>query len=163
MGSSLVAQMVKNLPAMQEIQVWSLGHENTLEKGMATHSSVLAWRIPWTEEPAGYSPWGCKRLDMSEWLTPFFLIRGEVIRLLIEPQGWGNRVSPTSMLWVFSSSSSSQMGPSGAFQGEVYPCWYIICFQMLMHSHIFFDRDLWEIKLYLEDVIKWWWFVSFSH
>ena len=43
--------MVKNLPAMQEAQVWSLGQEDPLEKGMATHSSILAWRIPWAEEP----------------------------------------------------------------------------------------------------------------
>ena len=50
---SLVAQMVKNLPAMQETQVQSLGQEDTLEKGMATHSSILAWEIPWTEEPGG--------------------------------------------------------------------------------------------------------------
>ena len=42
---------------MQEMQVWSLGHEDPLEKGMATHSNILAWRIPWTEEPEGYSPW----------------------------------------------------------------------------------------------------------
>ena len=49
--ASLVAQMVKNLPAMREIQVWSLGQEDPLEKGMATHFSILAWRIPWTEEP----------------------------------------------------------------------------------------------------------------
>ena len=49
----LVAQMVKNLPAMQEIQVQSLGQEVPLERGMATHSSILAWRIPWTEEPGG--------------------------------------------------------------------------------------------------------------
>ena len=45
--------MVKNLPAMQEMQVQSLGWEDPLEKGMATHSSILAWRIPWTEEPGG--------------------------------------------------------------------------------------------------------------
>ena len=44
--------MVKNLPAMQETRVQSLGQEDTLEKEMATHSSVLAWRIPWTEEPS---------------------------------------------------------------------------------------------------------------
>ena len=50
---SLVAQMVKNLPAMQETQVQSLGQEDLLEKGMATQSSILAWRIPWTEEPGG--------------------------------------------------------------------------------------------------------------
>ena len=49
----LVAQMVKNLPAMQETQVQALGWEDPLEKGMATHSSILAWRIPWTEEPDG--------------------------------------------------------------------------------------------------------------
>ena len=48
-----VAQLVKNPPAMQETQVRSLGQEDPLEKGMATHSSVLAWRIPWTEEPSG--------------------------------------------------------------------------------------------------------------
>ena len=46
-----MAQMVKNPPAMQEIQVQSLGQEDPLEKRMATHSSILAWRIPWTEEP----------------------------------------------------------------------------------------------------------------
>ena len=49
--ASLVAQMVKNLPAMQETWVWSLSREDPLEKGMATHSNILSWRIPWTEEP----------------------------------------------------------------------------------------------------------------
>ena len=53
MGASLIAQMVKNLPAMQETWVQFLGQEDPLEKGMATHSSILAWRIPWTEEPGG--------------------------------------------------------------------------------------------------------------
>ena len=48
-----MAQLVKNLPAMQETQVQSLGWEDPLEKGMATHSSILAWRVPWTEEPGG--------------------------------------------------------------------------------------------------------------
>ena len=48
-----MAQMVTNLPAMQETQVPSLGQEDPLEKGMATHPSILAWRIPWTEESAG--------------------------------------------------------------------------------------------------------------
>ena len=49
----LVAQTVKNLPAMRETRVQSLGQEDPLEKRMATHSSVLAWEIPWTEEPGG--------------------------------------------------------------------------------------------------------------
>ena len=56
--ASLVAQTVKNLPAMQKTWVQSLGQEDPLEKGMATHSSVLAWRIPWTEEPGGLSSMG---------------------------------------------------------------------------------------------------------
>ena len=51
--TSLVAQMVKNLPSMQETRVWSLGWEDPLEKNMANDSSLLAWRIPWTEEPGG--------------------------------------------------------------------------------------------------------------
>ena len=54
--ASLVAQMVKNLPAMQETWAQSLGLEGALEKEMANHSSVLAWRIPWTESLEGYSP-----------------------------------------------------------------------------------------------------------
>ena len=58
--------MVKSLPAVQETQVQSLGQEAPLEKGMATHSSILAWKIPWTEEPGGlYSPWGLKELDTT--------------------------------------------------------------------------------------------------
>ena len=52
--------MVKNLPAMQEMRVLSLGQEDPLEKKMATHSSVLAWKTPWKEEPGGYSPWDCR-------------------------------------------------------------------------------------------------------
>ena len=52
-GASLVAQLVKNLPAMWQTWVRPLGWEDPLEKGMATHSSILAWDIPWTEEPGG--------------------------------------------------------------------------------------------------------------
>jgi len=51
-GASLVAQTVKNLPAMQETQVLSLGWEDLLEKGLAIHCSIFAWRIPWREEPS---------------------------------------------------------------------------------------------------------------
>ena len=53
-----MAQTVKNLPAMRETQVRSLGQEDTLEKGTAIHSSILAWRIPWTEEPGGLQSMG---------------------------------------------------------------------------------------------------------
>ena len=59
--ASLVAQMGKNLPGVQETLVRSLGREDRLEKGMATHSSILAWRIPWTEEPCGLQSMGSQR------------------------------------------------------------------------------------------------------
>ena len=59
---SQVAQTVKNLPAVWEIWVKSLGQEDSLEKGMAAHSSILAWRIPWTEEPGGLQSMGPKRV-----------------------------------------------------------------------------------------------------
>ena len=54
---------------MQETQVWSLGRENPLEKGMAMHSSILAWRIPWTEDPGGLQSRGSQESDMTERLT----------------------------------------------------------------------------------------------
>ena len=57
-----MAQTVKNPPAMQETQVQSLGQEDPLEKGMATHSSILAWTIPWTEEPGGLQSMGSQRV-----------------------------------------------------------------------------------------------------
>ena len=64
-----VAQLVKSLPAMQETWVQSLGWEDPLVKEMATHSSILAWRIPWTEESGGLESTGHKEMDTTEWLT----------------------------------------------------------------------------------------------
>ena len=61
-GASLVAQAGKNLPPMQETWVRSLGQEDALEEGMTTHSSILAWRIPWTEEPGGLRSMGLQRV-----------------------------------------------------------------------------------------------------
>ena len=58
--------VVKNLPAMQETWVQSLGGENPLEEGIATHSSILAWKIPWTEEPGGLQSMGSYRVDATE-------------------------------------------------------------------------------------------------
>ena len=59
--------MVKNLPAMQETLVRPLGWEDPLEKGMATHSSIFAWRIPWTKEPGQVESMGLQRVDTTEW------------------------------------------------------------------------------------------------
>ena len=61
--------MVKNLPAVQETQIWSLGREDPLEKEMATHYSILAWKIHRQRSLVGYSPWGHNDLDTTEWVT----------------------------------------------------------------------------------------------
>ena len=64
-----MAQTVKHLPTMQETWVQYLDWEDTLEKEMATHSSILGWRVPWTEEPGGLHPLGQKESDTTEQLT----------------------------------------------------------------------------------------------
>ena len=66
--ASFIAQLVKNLPTVQETRVWSLSREDPLEKEMATHSSVLAWKIPWTEEPGGLQSMGSPR-GRHDWTT----------------------------------------------------------------------------------------------
>ena len=63
--ASLVAQMVKHLPAVWETRVQSLGQEDPLEKEMATHSSTLAWKIPWMEEPGGLQSMGSQRVGQD--------------------------------------------------------------------------------------------------
>ena len=66
--ASLVAQMVKNLPAIQETQVWSPGQKDPLEKRIATYSSILAWRIPWTEDPDRLQSMGSQRIT-HDWMN----------------------------------------------------------------------------------------------
>ena len=65
--------MVKNLPAMQEPQVWSLDWEDPLEEDIATHSGILAWRIPWTEEPGGLQSMGLQRAE-HDWVASTFTL-----------------------------------------------------------------------------------------
>ena len=79
---TLVAQTVKNLPEMQETQVWSLGQEDPLEKGMATHSNILAWRILWTEKPSG---WGQQRVGHN-WAANTLTHSPENLEI---PREWG--------------------------------------------------------------------------
>ena len=76
----LMAQMVKNLPAMQETWAGFLVQEDPLEKGKATRSSILAWRIPGTEEPGGLQSMGCKESDMTETITLTFTVCRVIIK-----------------------------------------------------------------------------------
>ena len=83
---SLVAQTEKNLPAMQETCIPSLGWEDALEKGMATHSSILAWESQGQRSLVGYSPWGHKELDKTERLTHACTHHTSLGKALFEPQ-----------------------------------------------------------------------------
>ena len=119
--SSLVAQMVKNLPAMQETWIWSLGREDPLEKGMATHFSILAWRIPWTEKPGGLQSVGSQRVrhDLATTITKIHIGEGNGNPLhcscLENPRdggAWWTDVhgvaqSRTRLTWLSRSSSGS--------------------------------------------------------
>ena len=82
-GASLVAQRLKHLPPMQETRVWSLGREDPLDKEMATHSSILAWRIPWTEEPGRLqSMWSQSQTRLSNF-TSLYLYKFLLVPLWI--------------------------------------------------------------------------------
>ena len=89
-GVSLVAQTVKNLPAVQEAWLWSLGREDSLKKGMATHSSVLAWRIPWTEEAGRLESMGLQRIG-HYWVTHIFTfsvsLKEAIVKQITSPGG----------------------------------------------------------------------------
>ena len=85
--ASLVAQRVKNPPAMQETQAWSLGQEDPLEEEMTTHSSILVWKIPWTDEPGGPQSVGLQRVRHN-WATNTFTSGGSVVKNL--PANAGN-------------------------------------------------------------------------
>ena len=114
-GASPVTQVVKNLTSMWETWVWSLGWEDPLEKEMATHSIILAWRIPWTEEPGGLqAPWGCKESDTAERLH---------MHNSIFMSFWGNST-------LLSTGSSSFCTPPTLYKGSLFSTslWKFIAF-----------------------------------
>ena len=91
--------MGKNAPAVQETWVQPLSRKDPMEKEMATHSRILAWRIPLTEEPVGLSPQGCKELDMTEQLThTLYLSLQNAVPFCTEVHRCPNLLSPVSCL-----------------------------------------------------------------
>ena len=91
--ASLVAQMVKNLPAMRKTRVQFLGWEDPLEKGMATHSSTLAWEIPWIEEPGGLQSMGPQRVGHNKVTEHIQILKeGQFIFYLVNLKGKSNRL-----------------------------------------------------------------------
>ena len=96
-----MAQLVTNLPAMQETCVQSLGWKDLPEKKMATHSSILAWRIPCQRSLGSYSPWGCKELDITKWLSFTF---NNLFILSINKYCWTTGRCPESFYIITTSS-----------------------------------------------------------
>ena len=98
--TNLVAQTVKHLPTRQEIWVWSLGGEDPLEKQMATHSSTLAWKIPWTEESGRLQSMGLQRVE-HDWATSLHLPGGMLLNCGVGEGSWespglrGDPISPS--------------------------------------------------------------------
>ena len=101
-----MAQRLKGLPAMQETWVWSLGWEDTLEKEMATHSSILAWRIPWMEEPGGLQSTGLQRVR-RDFIFTFLSLSYHFTRLHIYALIYDICFSLSDLLHSFSSSAKS--------------------------------------------------------
>ena len=106
--ASLVAQRLKHLPAMWETQVQSLGHEDPLEKEMAPHSSILAWRIPWTEEPGRLQSMGWQRVG-HDWVTSLslsVLSRCPVLQIW-DKMSLSQKTSPSSTWNIMHSLNNS--------------------------------------------------------
>ena len=147
--------MVKYLLAMQEIRVRSLGWEDPLEKGMATHSSILAWRTPWIGEPGGYTPWGHKESDTTEQLTrrwlslklsclffPLFII----YHLLLEYQLYRKR----DLGFLFNFCISIVWVRSSVFMIYSVTNLYDICWWMKhTHTHTHTQRHIHKISYYM--------------
>ena len=150
MRASLVAQRLKPLPAMQETWVWSLGLEDPLEKEMATHPSILAWRIPWTEEPGGLQSTRWQRVGHS-WVTSLLLsfMTNDVEHLLTGLSAillWGNVCSVSIqflsvlfvcfwLCWVFVASRAFSLAAASWGYSLVVVCWLLIAVASLVAEH----------------------------
>ena len=138
--ASLVAHMVKNLPAVQDTWLWSLGLEDPLEKGVTTLSSILAWRILWTEEPGGLQSMGSQR-DGQNWVTNtftfFFHVRKGACSLK------AGHASFMIFLWPLQIKEDLIQGLSPLFR--LSKC-NRINFKLLIHHH-------WEISSHLNYVL----------
>ena len=135
--------MVKNPPAIQETWVPSLGQGDPLEKGITTHSSILAWRIPWTEEPGGvYNSWGHKKSDTTNWLTlshsSIYLIYLPTCFLFVMCLSISQQPRPSTHRSIYPSVNQQSSYLSTDFLSPIYPsnlyiC--IICLFMYLSSH----------------------------
>ena len=149
--------MVKNPPAMQGIQVWSLGREDALEKRMATYASILALRIPWTEEPGKLQFMGSQRVYMTEWLTLplFFLFVVSVTSFPDDGLSDWCEVIPHCMLDLHFSNNEWHWASFHVLTGHLYVFFgeltvYVFC-PCFDWAVCFSDIKLQELLMYFKD------------
>ena len=119
--ASLIAQMVKNLPAVQETRVRSLGQEDPLEKEMATHSSILAWKVPWTEEPGGLQSMG-SQIAGHDWATNTCTYT--LVVFLLKQSDFNPRLSNLFPVFRWNNDLGRLLKLSLPSQELVWPCLY---------------------------------------
>ena len=119
----LAAQMVKNLPAMQQTQILSLGWEDLLEMGMATHYSILAWRIPWTEKPAGLPSMGLQRVG-HDWASDENWARNPGISISVPALILPGKMSVMTSIFLSMVFPGSSAGKESAYNAGD-PVWFL--------------------------------------
>ena len=115
-----MAQMVKNLPATWETRIWFLDQEDSLEKGMATHSSILAWRTPWSEDPGRLQSMRSQRVG-HDWATELKWTKGVCVCLscsVVSDSLWPQGLKPARLLWTWNSlGKKTRVGSHSLLQG----------------------------------------------
>ena len=154
-----MAQTVKNLPVMQETWLWSLGQEDPLEKGMATYSSILAWKIPWTEE-GGYRPWGRQQSNTTEHAHTHSLMAVTLLFFRAAASSWVKSIFPAHFLvgafvFLFLSLIMSAYSRYQFFVGHV------LCRHLPVHSRpsCLLNRSICRVKVFNFDEV---WFIPLS-
>ena len=141
--ASLVTQSIKHLPAVQETWVWSLGREDPLEKGMATHYSILAWRIPWMEEPGRLQSTGSQRFR-QDWTTSL-ATKTTTLTWSLAPGSWAWPLwpylvpshPPPQLPGLLPSMPTLQRGPSLPLPANApssHPSLYSLFFPLWLYS-----------------------------
>ena len=134
-GASLVAQKVRNPPVIQETGIQSLGWEDPPEAGLTTHSGLLAWRFPWTEELHGSSPWGHPESDTAEQLTA---LRSSVY--ICVAFGMGRNVNSLDSLWfslhVHEASAITLLSPTMTVSSDQWNCLILLVCPLLRSSFL---------------------------
>ena len=140
---SLVAQRLKHLPPLRETQIRSLGREDPLEKEMAAHSSILAWRIPWTEKPGRLQSTGSQWVG-HDWATSLSFLSHEHL-LFTSPAGMqGKDTCPQQMSWKRSQNRADCQKPNSGVQFYSYRFLFLFFFKGFQNHEIL---QKWKSKL----------------